>query len=259
MVLRTFGRLEVEQTDRPLIGVTARPRLLALLVVVALARERGISRDRLLAYFWPESDTQHARNCLKQILFALRRQLHDDLFQARNGFLRLNPVVITTDALEFEAAWSRGAYEDAVALYRGPFLDGFDIPRLLDLGQWIEGERVRLAQLYRAALEALANAACEAGDSAAAVEWWRELTALEPLSSRVALGFMRALVGRGDRVQALQYARVYYDLVRSELGVMPDAAVTGYAQWLREHPEAALSAQSQTAPSGERWNSSRFA
>src|SRR6185312_8864445 len=154
--LRTLGGLGVEGIDRPLCGAGSRPRPLALLALIASARERGVNRDGLLGYFWPESDTEHARNCLKQTIFALRKDLHDDLFVAGSGLVRLNPAVITTDALRFEAARARGAHADAVALYRGPFLDGFHIPDLLELERWMEGERRGLAQRYQTSLEALA-------------------------------------------------------------------------------------------------------
>ncbi len=238
--LRTFGGLEVEGIDRQLGGAAGRPRPLALLAVVASARELGVARDKLLAYFWPESDTERARNCLKQTLFALRQDLHDDIFVVRIGSLRLNPAVITTDVVQFEAARARGAHATAVALYRGPFLDGFHLPCLLEFDRWMEGERLRLAQGYRDSLEALARAAYEAGDWRAAVDWWRRLTTVEPLDSRVALRLMRALVATGARTEALEFARAYYDLVRDELGALPDVAVTGYVDWLRHHPEARL-------------------
>jgi DNA-binding SARP family transcriptional activator len=246
--LRTLGGLELEGIDRPVSGAGGRPRPLALLALVASARERGVNRDGLLAYFWPESDTEHARNCLKQTIFALRRDLDDDLFVVRSGVVRRNPAVITTDALQFEAAWARGAHADAVALYRGPFLDGFNIPDLLELERWMEGERRRLAQRYQTSLEALAKAAYEAGDWRAAVEWWRRISALDPLSSRVALRLMRALVATGARTEALEYASRHHDLVRSELDAPPDATVTAYADWLRHHPEARLRRWSRTKP-----------
>jgi serine/threonine-protein kinase len=238
--LKTLGGLEVEGTDRQLGGAAGRPRPLALLALIASGRERGASRDRLLAYFWPESDTEHARNCLKQTIFALRQDLHDDILVVRIGSLRLNPAVITTDLVQFEAARARGAHATAVSLYRGPFLDGFHLPGLLEFDRWMEGERLRLAQGYRDSLEALARAAYEAGDWRAAVDWWRRLTTVEPLDSRVALRLMRALVATGARTEALEFARAYYDLVRDELGALPDVAVTGYVDWLRHHPEARL-------------------
>jgi serine/threonine-protein kinase len=202
----------------------------------------------LLAYFWPESDTEHARNCLKQTLFALRRDVHERLFAAGSASLRLDPAVITTDLLEFGTARARGAHADAVALYRGPFLDGFHIPNLLEFEHWVEDERLRLAQRYGASLEALASAAYEAGDCNAAVEWWRQLTTVDPLNSRVALGFMRALVATGARTRALEYARDYEHRVRTEFGTAPDAAVTAYARWLCQHPEGSLRRWSRTRP-----------
>jgi hypothetical protein len=44
---------------------------LALLALVAGHGDQGVSRDKLLAYLWPESDEARARNSLKQVLFGL--------------------------------------------------------------------------------------------------------------------------------------------------------------------------------------------
>ena len=105
---------------------------------------------------------------------------------------------------------------------------------------------------FFAALEALGAAAYEAGDYAAAVAWWRKLTTLDPLSSRAALGYMRALVGHGSRPEALLYARVYERLVRGELGTPPDMTITAYAEWLRQHPEARSRRWLRTGSLGQR-------
>src|SRR5215217_6944518 len=53
--LRTLGGLTIEDETGPLAGAIARKRSLALLALVGLATEQGISRDRMLAYLWPES------------------------------------------------------------------------------------------------------------------------------------------------------------------------------------------------------------
>jgi hypothetical protein len=49
---------------------------------------RGISRDKLLAYLWPDSDSVHARNSLKQALFSLRHALDCRLLISSSGFFR---------------------------------------------------------------------------------------------------------------------------------------------------------------------------
>jgi len=55
----------------------------------------------------------------------------------------------------------------------------------------------------------------------------------------------------GDRSEALMHARVYERLVRLELATPPDAAVTTYADWLRQHPETTLRRWSPNKPASE--------
>src|SRR5215213_3244383 len=203
--LRTLGGLTIEDQNGPVAGAIARKRSLALLALVGLANEQGLSRDRALAYLWPESDTERARNNLKQTLFQLRQDLHEEVFLRAPGPLRLNSNAISVDACDFQSALERDNPTTAVTLYRGPFLDGFYLPGLADFERWVESERTRLAQRYAGALEALANGATGMSDHQRAAEWWRRLAAVDPLSSRYALGLMRALAQSGDRVAALEH------------------------------------------------------
>jgi len=89
--LRTLGSLTIEDENGPLAGAIARKRSLALLALVGLASDQGLSRDRALAYLWPESDTDRGRNNLKQMLFQLRQDLPvPSLFELRghSGWIR---------------------------------------------------------------------------------------------------------------------------------------------------------------------------
>ncbi len=231
--LRTLGGLTIEDETGPLAGAIARKRSLALLALVGLATEQGISRDRVLAYLWPESDTDRARNNLKQTLFQLRQDLHEDVFVRSPGILRLDTNALSVDACDFQTALDRGNPTTAVTLYRGPFLDGFYLPALAEFERWVESERARLAQRYAGALEALANAATRIGDQQGATEWWRRLAVVDPLSARYALGLMRALAQAGDRAAALDHARVYEELVHAELDSAPEPEVVEYVKHLR--------------------------
>src|SRR5918994_1855979 len=231
--LRTLGGLTIEDETGPLAGAIARKRSLALLALVAMSTEQGMSRDRLLAYLWPESDTDRARNNLKQTLFQLRQELHENVFVRAPGALRLDPNVISIDACDFQAALGRGNPTTAVTLYRGPFLDGFYLPGLVEFERWVESERASLAQRYAGAVETLADTAAGLGDHHGAADWWRRLAAVDPLSSRYALGLMRALAQAGDRAAALEHARMYQELVEAELETSPDPEVAEYVKQLR--------------------------
>jgi DNA-binding SARP family transcriptional activator len=232
--LRTLGGLWLESDQRPLCGGPSRPRSLALLVLVANAADAGITRDKLLGYLWPDSDTARARNCLKQVLFTLCHELRVELFTTTKPVIRLNPRAVAADNREFVDALDRRALAEAVVLYQGPFLDGFYISGLPEFEQWVEAERGRLAWQYQDALEALAAGAAAAGDTHAAAMWWRRVVDHDPLGSRSALAFMQALVADGDRADALKYARLHEALLRAELGVGPDTGERIFVQQLSQ-------------------------
>lgn len=203
-------------------GAATQRRRLAILALLAVARERGMSRDKLLDYLWSESDTDRARHNLNQLLHAERRHFGSpDLFAGVKS-LRLNPEVIWTDVGEFEAALERDALEEAVALYRGPFLDGFFVSHAPEFERWVASRRDEFALRCRDALVGLAGRASAAGDATATVEWWRRAFDLDPLDSAVAGSLVRALSHAGDRPGALRYARRHAERLRDELDVAPD-------------------------------------
>jgi len=215
--LRILGSAAVLSSDGALTGAAGRRRALALLALVASARDDGLPRDRALALLWPELDSERARNNLKQLVFSLRRALSPDVFAATGPALRLDPNVITVDVWAYEKSITEGALESAVARYGGPFLDGFNVPGLSEFERWIAIERERLARVHAETLDTLAERATRAGHFEIAAAWRRHLAALDPLSARYAVSFVRALADAGDVPGALRHAHLFERLVRSEL------------------------------------------
>src|SRR5215207_5520102 len=144
--LRTLGGASLERDGIPVDTVGAQRKSLALLALLAAARQRGISRERLAAYLWPESDTDRARGALKQALHVLRRELGSPEAIVGAAELRLNPTWIETDFDIFLAALERGELELAVQTYGGPFLDGFHLPAAPEFEEWLEAQRDQLAR-----------------------------------------------------------------------------------------------------------------
>ena len=232
--LETFGGLRVAGGTAPPTGAATQRKTLLLLAVLAASGSQGISREKLLGLFWPESDPDKARNALKQALHILRRDLREPDLVGGGPILRLNAEAVTSDVQEFENALEVGALERAAELYRGPFLDGLYLDGSPEFERWVDRERERLALLYRQSLEKLAKATGAAGEHRQAVEWWRRLAAADPLSSRVAIELMAALAAAGDPEAALQHARVHETLVMQELEAPPDPAVSAMVERLRE-------------------------
>ena len=229
--LRTLGGLSVDLGAND--GAATRRRPLALLALLAVAGSRGVSRDKIVAYLWPESDDERARNSLSQALTSLKRELGAEPLVLGSTELRLNEDLITSDVQEFGQMLHRGDTASAVELYRGPFLDGVFVKDAPEFERWAERERDRLHRLHLAALDRLAGDAHAAGDHVAAVRWRRERTAVEPLDSRAALALMQALVASGDSAGALKHFRLHADQLHEELGIPPDPEVSSFAESLR--------------------------
>jgi TolB-like protein len=233
---RTLGGAVVEGETGPTGGAAAQRRSLALLALLALAGDRGISRDRLMAYLWPEVDPERAGHRLTQALYALRRDLQVGTLFLGSADLRLNAELIGSDVAEFTAAHRAGRLEQAVALYAGPFLDGFFLSGAPEFEHWVDNERAGLARDYAEALEALAAEAVARGDLEQAAEWWRRLADHDPLSSRVTIHLMSALAAAGRRADAIERAGAYQELIQRELEAAPNPAVLALAQQLRQGP-----------------------
>ena len=138
--LRTFGTLTLTQdgsTVEPL-GIQRK----ALAVLTVLATDGTVSRDRLMALLWPESDTERARGSLRQTIHALRQQLQTpDLILGREELI-LNPADIQSDVQRFRDALDRGDPLGAVTLTGAPFSMAFtSMGRRRWSSGWRPGER----------------------------------------------------------------------------------------------------------------------
>ena len=236
-VLRLLGNPAITGEDgAPLTGTATQRHRVALLALLAIAGGRGLSREKLLGYLWPNRDAESARLLLNQAVYNLRKALGDDALLSAADDLRLNSERVEVDAVQFEAALERGDHDAAFALYRGPFLDGFFVSDAVEFERWTDRERARLADRYADTLEALADAAEASSDTDRAVRWWKARAALDPHDSRVAVRLMRALAASGNHAGALQHADIHARLLEDEFGTQPPPQVLALAERLRNEP-----------------------
>jgi eukaryotic-like serine/threonine-protein kinase len=236
LALRLLGGPSLCDNGSTLTGPATQRHRLALLALLASSRSRPQSRDKLVAWLWPERDVEHARNLLNQGVHALRRAIGEAGIISAQDELRLDPAAVACDVVAYEDAIAAGELERAIGLYTGPFLDGFHLPGASEFEHWADGERDRLRRLYACSLERLAEAAEERGEWSSAVERWRGLVSVEPYNARVTLRLMRALDGAGDRAGALQQARLHTLLLQQEFEAGPDPDVVALADRLRTEP-----------------------
>src|SRR5213080_4850883 len=247
LILELLGTLSLRDEARPVPVPAQQRRPLGLLAILGLGGKPGLSRDRIEAYLWPESSGARAQHALDQTVYAIRHALGSTVILATGRELRLNPDLVRVDVWAFEQAIRAGQWTAAVGHYKGPLLDGFHFADSHELESWIDTNRTRLRLEYQKAIEFLANLAAEARDHSQAVIWLRRLANSDPLSAGATKKLMLALAAAGDRAGAVQYARVYQELVRQELEMEPDAEIEDLAAAL-SRPAITATADVAAAP-----------
>lgn len=227
--LRTLGSVELKgPRGRDYAAILVQPKRLALLTWLALARPGGFARrDTLVALFWPEIDTEHARAALRQAIRFLRRALGDEVIVSRGDELGVDAEVLWCDAVALDAACRADELAEAVALFRGDLLAGLYVSEAsTDLEQWIEDERVRLRRTAVAACWTLVERSETSGSLPFAIEYARRAVALAP-TDEPGMRRLLALLGRaGDGRGAESAYRQFARRLAAELEVEPERETT---------------------------------
>ncbi|MDX1646504.1 MAG: BTAD domain-containing putative transcriptional regulator [Longimicrobiales bacterium] len=234
--LKLFGGASLEDEDQVLTGPVAQRHRLALLSLLAIAPSRGRIREKIVGLLWPDRDGAGARKLLNQSVYVLRKRLGEDTVISVGDELRLGAESLSCDVVAFEEALRDGRTEAAIALYAGPFLDGFFLDGAPAFQRWTERERRRLAAEYAAALERLAEAAEGEGRVREAVRWWRVRATHDPYDSRIIVRLMRALTSSGNPAGALRHAAIHERLLTEDLGIELPREVGALVRRLRSRP-----------------------
>ncbi len=217
------------------------PKRLALLAYLALSSSRSAqSRDRLIAYFWPEAGQDEARSALRQALHHLRQRLGEAaIISGADGRLSLSPSMLLCDAVDLESAAASGDDARVLALYQGEFLDGL-YPRDTspEFEEWMDRTRRHLRTLAAKSAERLANSSRQAGridDAISAAARWNEIAPDDEDALRLLLVLSEE---RGRAGEALSIADRAMRDFESRLGVPPSAETIALVAAIRARRQA---------------------
>lgn len=232
--LHVLGGLYLTRAGIIIEGPATTRKPLALLAMVAVAGELGVTRDRLAGHLWGESGESQARSQLKQLLYLIGKEFGKRRLVVGKETLRLNPETCGSDIDDLRSALREVRIRDVAALYRGPLLEGVFLDDNSAYQRWVDSEQSRLINRVQAAIRLEAKKLESLGKHAEAVELWSALVEQEPLSDINELGLVRALVAAGDRAAAMRHARGYGALLRRELETEPSPEIASALKAVRE-------------------------
>lgn len=238
--LMLSGPFQATLDGQPATGFESN-KVRALLAYLAVESARPHARETLAGLLWPDYPDRAALSNLRSALANLRRAIGDP--QADPPFL-----LITRDAIQFNIASDYSLdvaalrdlarrpidqLEQAVAAYRGDFLEGFSLADSLPFEEWALAQREHLRLVVVDALHRVAAFHETAGDPGQAGAAARRALALEPWDEEAHRQVMRSLALGGQRSQALAQYETCRRLLRQELGVEPAQETTALAESIR--------------------------
>jgi DNA-binding SARP family transcriptional activator len=220
--VRLLGHVSAHRGGRR-VDVTGAQRL-AMLSMLALHAGECVSSAELIDGIWGDRAPDHARHALHVYISELRRAIGADAIETRRGGYRLCVDGERVDALLFEQMVGRvnggppaqtlAELLDALALWRGPALDGAaDSAALRAAAMRLEEERL-------AALERRFTAELELGHHDQILGELTSLVSAMPLRESLRAQLMLALYRSGRQAEALAAYREGHAQL-GELGLEP--------------------------------------
>jgi DNA-binding SARP family transcriptional activator len=238
--LDLLGDYQIHSPDGSLITLSAK-KSQALLAFLAVRPAQLVSRDKMSLLLWSGSGPEQARQSLRQLLSTLRKELAQispdaKLLVEESDFLGIDPTSVEADVSQFESLLAAGTEEALIAstnLYRGDFLDGFQLGEE-KFDQWAIAERDRL---HRAAVRAhmqLAEILARRGAVDDAIATAQRALRIDPLQESMHRTLMRLYLQSGDLVNALQQYDACARTLKRELGVDPDSETRALQQQITQ-------------------------
>ncbi len=209
--------------DQPL--AITRKKSRALLYYLA-AHDKPLTREQILAVFWPDTDRVSAQQVLRTTLHGLRQALGAALVTEDNT-LSLAPDT-DIDARTFEANLQHPTSNlqlltSTVQLYRGDFLTGFALSDSTEFDDWLAEQQEHCRRLAIRGFIALARLHEQRQNYPAALEALDRALTFDPLQEDVQRSALRVHYLAGDRTGAIRRYEALRKLLDEEMGVPPMA------------------------------------
>jgi adenylate cyclase len=274
LTISLLGPLQVILDGEPVTAFES-DKVRALLAYLAVEADRPHRRETLAGLFWPERPERSARHNLSQALFNLRRAIgdhgatppfllitHQTVQFNKSSDCSLDATALTALLAACEEHCRRrleicdrcvDRLQQAVALYRGSFIEGFSLGDSPAFEEWSVLQRERFHRLAVDALHHLARCHEEQGELEQALQYAWRWVELDPWREEAHRQLMGLYARTDHRTAALRQYRLCMRILEEELGAPPSEETTALYQRIRseraDRTEREIVAAAPTPPS----------
>jgi predicted ATPase/DNA-binding SARP family transcriptional activator len=217
--IRTLGGFSLWKDGEAIQDLGSR-KAEAILVYVAVTGQ-PLPRSVIAALLWPEDSERHALTSLRVALAALRRALSEYLEVTREAVGIKPGAEIYLDVSALEEKLMGEQVEQALEIYRGDFLAGFNLRDSLEFEDWRRLQAERQRQLLTRGLHTTILDALDTEEYKKGLFLVQRLIALDPLDEWAYRQCMLLHVLDGQRGLSLEQYEQCRAILQAELGVEP--------------------------------------
>ncbi|MBI4732197.1 MAG: tetratricopeptide repeat protein, partial [Chloroflexi bacterium] len=224
LVIRGFGKPHVKAKGRTVNNAQWHSRAVREMFFLFVHSQKPLTKEQIGEILWPESAPEDLKLRFKNELYRLRRAVGKDviLFDGNTySFNRDLDFDYDVDTFKDNLRRARSsknaeeklrAFQEAVAVMRGPYLEGID-------STWVLTDREQLQQEYLDALLTLAGLLLDRKDTSEALKICRYALVADKTLEEAYRLLMRIYAARGDRMGVTHQYQACREALEDELGV----------------------------------------
>ncbi len=226
-----LGKTKVEYQGKDITELFGN-KTIALICMLVLNDKKAISREKIIAYLWPDSNEDAAKYNLRFNLWLIKKNIGTD--NAGNSFLCVDKECCeinekykyTCDLLEITRFKPRDT--DSIAdllrlkeLFTGEFLEGCYFNNCEELNELILFERINLEKKKVSILKRIAELYETEKQYESCLEKVLEIQEIEPYDEEIALKIMDLYAIKGNNAKAIDYYNIFSNTLATSLGIAP--------------------------------------
>lgn len=204
----------------------------ALICLLSLNQNKYLSREKIIAFLWPDSNEEAAKYNLRFNLWLIKKNIGLD--SQGNQFLHVDKDCCginekyayhcdLLDIINF-----RPSDEDSIdsllklrGRFAGDFLEGYYFNNCEELNEWILFERINFEKRKVKILKRLACLYEQYENFEACMDIIHEIHEIEPYDEEMALKIMQLYLLMSNRVGAINYYHIFSNKLATSLGILP--------------------------------------
>ncbi|MDD3169573.1 MAG: BTAD domain-containing putative transcriptional regulator [Eubacteriales bacterium] len=219
--------------DKECISDKLSSKLVALVCLLVLNKNRDMSREKIITYLWPDSDDEAAKSNLRFNLWNIRKAIPqscdgEDFIITGKDYCRINekyPYECDKTMLDGVKVSQLEKVEELLKLkelFKGDFLEGLYLRNCNEFNEMILFERVVCQNKQVEILEKLIGLYEEQEKYEEELQILNEVAAIEPYNEQFAYQAVHIYGKLGNRTAAINYYKNFEIVLRRNLNTSPN-------------------------------------